>query len=60
MNIDGRLAELNKKLQEQVKAKDTAMANIHYLHGAIDVLNALKQDAEQPITELQTEPEQST
>jgi hypothetical protein len=55
MNIEGRLADFRAKLQEQIKLKEQANANIYYLSGAIDVLVSLQKDAEMPITELKEE-----
>ncbi len=55
MNIDGRIAEFTKKLQEQVKTRDTAIANIYWLQGAIAALTALKEDEAKPVSEIATE-----
>jgi len=59
MNIDGRLVEYKKTLEENKKAlaeqhkiREQIIANINWLNGAIETLEALKKDDEQPIVEI--------
>jgi len=52
MNIQGRLAEYNQKLQEQIRAREQAHANVFFIQGAIEALTLLERDEQQEIVEL--------
>jgi hypothetical protein len=53
MNIDGRIAEYNKALQEQTNIYNQAYANIQRLQGAIAALKLLKEDEEKPVADIE-------
>jgi len=52
MNIEGRLSEYKQKLQEQLRAKEQVQANIFFIQGAIEALQLLEKDEQQPVVEL--------